>query len=301
MSVESVTKLGSGPSVELEPGYERPARIPRGALLPIGVAIAFLGSMAGIGGGLFGVPVLHFLRGVPLSRAVATSLGLVLTVATLSTITESLHAENSLRPTVLLCVVVGALVGIQVGFRIAERIGGRTLRILFISLLLIAAARVAYGLLASADSAVETVLAAESLSIDQILLCGLIGFLGGGVAPLFGIGGGLIVTPALFLVFPQAGFVSARAISLANAVVTGSRSLYLHHTAGRVLWPELAWLMPGAVLGAVLGTQLVHKAGVAPYAQGILLATLLVTALRFLRDLRRTEEPQPSSDVKAPG
>lgn len=284
---------------EIEPAYERTPRIPRGALLPTGVLISFLGSMAGIGGGLFAVPVLHFLRGVPLSRAVATSLGLVLTTATLSTITESFHAENSLRPVVLACVVGGALVGIQVGFRIAERIGGRALRILFITLLLIAAARVAYALLGPSSSVFGPGFEPPSLSVGQGILCALIGFLGGGVAPLFGIGGGLIVTPALFLVFPQAGFVTARAIALANAMVTGSRSLYLHHTAGRVVWAELAWLVPGAALGAILGTQLVHGAGVARYAQGILLATLLFTAVRFLRDLKKTPASAAASKDEA--
>ena len=247
----------------------------------------------------FAVPVLHFLRGLPLSRAVATSLGLVLTTATLSTITEFFHAENALRPVVLACVVGGALVGIQVGFRIAERIGGRALRILFISLLLIAAARVAYALLGPSSSILGPGFEPSALSLGQGISCALIGFLGGGVAPLFGIGGGLIVTPALFLVFPQAGFVAARAIALANAMVTGSRSLYLHHTAGRVVWGELAWLVPGAALGAVLGTQLVHGDGVARYAQGILLATLLFTALRFLRDLEKAPSSKAASKDEA--
>jgi uncharacterized membrane protein YfcA len=269
------------------PAVSAPAPWPIWALLPAGAAIGFLGSMAGIGGGLFAVPVLHFLRGLPLQRAVGTALGLVLTTALVSTGTELLHSQTALRYDLLGCVLLGTLVGTQVGFRIAQATPERTLRWAFVAVLSIAAARVLFNLIWPASNGAVGLDPDAPLGFLRLALGVLVGLLGGGIAPLFGIGGGLVVTPCVFLIAPELGFVTARATALANAVVASSRSVRLHARAGRVQVQEIYWLAPGAALGAFLGTNLVHSAWVVPYAKGVLAATLLFTSARFLRDLLR--------------
>ena len=62
-------------------------------LLPVGALIAFAGSMAGVGGGLFTGPFLAGYYQILLRRAVATGLILVVVNAIVSTATEVLVGE----------------------------------------------------------------------------------------------------------------------------------------------------------------------------------------------------------------
>jgi uncharacterized membrane protein YfcA len=94
-----------------------------------------------------------------------------------------------------------------------------------------------------------------------------IGAVSGLLAGLFGVGGGVIVVPALILLFAQIGMVSewiphlAVGSSLAAIVGTGAASTYAHYGRGAVRWDLVARLAPGIVLGAWLGAAL---AGIIP-------------------------------------
>ena len=96
----------------------------------------------------------------------------------------------------------------------------------------------------------------------------LIGAIAGFAAGLFGVGGGLIIVPILFIVFSQAGFDAsvimhmAVGTSLATIIVTSISSVSAHHKKGAVLWQVFKNLAPGLVLGSFLG------AGLADYLSG---------------------------------
>lgn len=81
----------------------------------------------------------------------------------------------------------------------------------------------------------------------------------GVLAGLLGIGGGLVIVPALFFLFSAQGFSEqivmhlAVGSSLATVVFTALASSYAHHTRGAVLWPGVRMLAPGIVLGALGG------------------------------------------------
>ena len=96
----------------------------------------------------------------------------------------------------------------------------------------------------------------------------LIGAIAGFAAGLFGVGGGLIIVPILFIVFSQAGFDPsvimhmAVGTSLATIIVTSISSVTAHHKKGAVLWQVFKNLAPGLVLGSFLG------AGIADYLSG---------------------------------
>jgi uncharacterized membrane protein YfcA len=92
----------------------------------------------------------------------------------------------------------------------------------------------------------------------------LLGFLGLGAAAgimagLFGIGGGLIIVPALVFAFGVQGVDAAIAMhlavgtSLATIVVTGASSAWAHYQRGSVRREWFLLLLPGLVLGAVIG------------------------------------------------
>jgi len=88
----------------------------------------------------------------------------------------------------------------------------------------------------------------------------LAGALAGVLAGLFGVGGGIVLVPVLMQLLPLAGVESesvnhaAVATSLASIVFTGSSSALRHHWLKNVDWSMVVAMVPGLVIGAVLGT-----------------------------------------------
>jgi hypothetical protein len=91
-----------------------------------------------------------------------------------------------------------------------------------------------------------------------IIYLGL-GVFAGLVAGLFGVGGGLIIVPALTILFQAYGIASSSYVhlaigtSLATIVVTSISSMRAHHRHGAVQWDVFRQLTPGIVVGALLG------------------------------------------------
>ena len=88
-----------------------------------------------------------------------------------------------------------------------------------------------------------------------------LGALVGVLAGLLGIGGGLVLVAALAWLLPQYGIPreaamhAALASSLGSIVLTSLSSTRAHHRRGSVLWPSVAWLVPGVMVGAWLGSR----------------------------------------------
>ena len=93
----------------------------------------------------------------------------------------------------------------------------------------------------------------------ELIIYLLIGAIAGFTAGLFGVGGGLIVVPILYIVFTQLNYdpsvIMHMAIgtSLATIIVTSFSSVSAHHKKGAVLWKVVANLAPGLVLGSFFG------------------------------------------------
>ena len=85
------------------------------------------------------------------------------------------------------------------------------------------------------------------------------GAIAGLMAGLLGVGGGLIIVPALAWLFAAQGFAAdtlmhfAVGTSLAVIVPTAISSLLAHHRRGSVDWSVVRRLVPGIVLGALAG------------------------------------------------
>ncbi|MGJ8686864.1 MAG: sulfite exporter TauE/SafE family protein [Spongiibacteraceae bacterium] len=90
-------------------------------------------------------------------------------------------------------------------------------------------------------------------------LCLIAGALAGFAAGLFGIGGGMVIVPALVFCFsilslPESiSMQLAIGTSLATIVVTSISSVRTHHQLGNVNWRVWRFIAPGIVLGVVLG------------------------------------------------
>lgn len=90
----------------------------------------------------------------------------------------------------------------------------------------------------------------------------LIGALAGYLAGFLGIGGGLVIVPALTWLFLQSPETADYAIhfaiatSLATMLVTSLSSIIAHHYKQAILWPTVKRLLAGLLLGAGIGAVL---------------------------------------------
>nr|WP_221188363.1 sulfite exporter TauE/SafE family protein [Halomonas cerina] len=94
-----------------------------------------------------------------------------------------------------------------------------------------------------------------SLLIGYLVL----GAAAGTLAGLYGVGGGLIIVPALIVVFdlqgvsPEVAMHLAVGTSLATIVVTGASSAWGHHRRGSIRPRWFLAMLPGLILGAIAG------------------------------------------------
>ncbi len=101
------------------------------------------------------------------------------------------------------------------------------------------------------------------------------GAFAGILAGLFGIGGGMIIVPALIYIFKAQGIPEATlthigiGTSLATIIVTSISSLRAHNSRGAVNWNVWKRMAPGLVAGSLIG------AGIASVIQGNSLQALI--------------------------
>ena len=114
------------------------------------------------------------------------------------------------------------------------------------------------------------------------LRCALVGLVAGFLSGIFGVGGGILIVPALVLVL---GFEQreAHGTSLAAVLPIALSSLTSYALEDKVDWRVGALLAIGAVAGAVLGTHILHRLPHDALAVGFSLL-LIATATRLLLD-----------------
>ncbi len=109
----------------------------------------------------------------------------------------------------------------------------------------------------------------------ELIIFLIIGALAGFAAGLFGVGGGTIIVPLLFIVFTQMGYSPdnimhlALGTSLATIIITSISSLMAHNKKGAVMWPVFKNLAPGLAVGCFLG------AGIAGQISGLYLQLIV--------------------------
>ena len=89
-----------------------------------------------------------------------------------------------------------------------------------------------------------------------------LGAFAGFFAGLLGIGGGSVMVPLLVMMFVAQGFPSGEVMhlalgtSMAAIFFTSMSSVRTHHAHAAVLWPIVARITPGILLGTLLGTRI---------------------------------------------
>lgn len=135
-----------------------------------------------------------------------------------------------------------------------------------------------------------------SLLVGIALICMLVGVTAGFLAGLFGIGGGMIMVAALAFVLPLLGVPTAHvmhmalATSLACIVLTAIASASAHHRRGSVMWHSVAWLVPGLIMGGLIGALIAGVLADAWLRIGFA-AYCFVTAIAMFRARKQAIDP----------
>ncbi len=117
------------------------------------------------------------------------------------------------------------------------------------------------------------------MDIGLVLVLLLMGAVGGFLAGLLGIGGGMILVPFITMIFSAKGFADsvnihmAVATSLGVILFTSMSSVRAHHLHGAVLWRVALLLSPGILLGAWCGPWIAKQ--MSPAGQAILFCVFL--------------------------
>ena len=116
--------------------------------------------------------------------------------------------------------------------------------------------------------------------LPEILQLLTIGLAAGFLAGLLGIGGGVVMVPAMVLILGFGQHV-AQGTSLLVIIPAALSGSYTHHRNGRLLLRDAAWLGVGGVLGAILGS-LFALSMEDTLLQRLFAIFLLVSAVRIL-------------------
>ena len=119
-------------------------------------------------------------------------------------------------------------------------------------------------------------------SATSMTKAALVGVAAGFLSGLFGVGGGVLLVPAMVIVL-KLGQKLAHGTSLAAVLPIAMSSLFGYTIEDKVDWPVAALLALGAIGGAVLGTHFLHR--LPQRAVGWAFAVVLIaTAIRLVVD-----------------
>lgn len=207
-------------------------------LLLIGLLTGILAGLFGIGGGVIMVPALAAL-GHTRHRATASSLAAILIIALTGVIAFGTAGDVDVSTGVALGV--GGLVGSTIGAHWMNRLSGPALARVFGIVLLVVGVRMVLGGGAGVQVLEPSPLAAVALEL-------LIGALTGIVSGLAGIGGGIIMIPAMVLLLGYSQHL-AEGTSLLAILFTAAAGTRVNMKHGHVDWRAVIILgATGAIL-----------------------------------------------------
>jgi uncharacterized membrane protein YfcA len=247
----------------------------------VGLLAGFFSGLFGVGGGILVVPGLVLLMDMGQRLAHGTSLAAIVPIAISGVITYALH--DSVDWPVAGLLVAGAIVGAAMGTRALARLNQRILRLAFATFLVATAVRLLLNLSHPAGRGpIEVWLAVALVAI---------GVVAGVLAGLLGVGGGIVIIPALVMLFSIPDAV-AKGTSLAVIIPTAAVG-----TMGNVRRSN-ADLVVAAVVGvlgagsAYFGSHLSLRmsARLSSFLFGLL---LVLVALRMYLTKEREPQTQP--------
>jgi uncharacterized membrane protein YfcA len=235
-------------------------------LLPLGVLFSAVGTVVGLGGGIFVVPLLVLAFGIPLKAAIAVATFCIVPACLLSTVFNAWRRQIDYFSGIAL--ELPALAGAIVGTLLVTHIPVRPMEFVFASVV----ALLAFTLLAGKSTAAESGWLDRITRVPPVIArthagysyrvgipgITLVGLVAGIFAGLFGMGGGVFKTPVMVRMFNMPARIAA-ATTLFAILFTSIAASVSHWQQGRMDW-SLALPLAGAfLLGAAIGNQFTGK------------------------------------------
>ncbi|MBN9182611.1 MAG: sulfite exporter TauE/SafE family protein [Microbacterium sp.] len=249
------------------------------ACIGIGLVSGLMSGLFGVGGGTVIVPLLVLLLRFDQRLASGTSLAAVVPTAIVGVVSYAVHGSVAWIPAVILAA--GAVIGAQIGTWLLARIALTVLRWAFVAFLAVVIVTL-FLVIPSREAVFDlTWLSGAGLAVTGVVT----GILSG----LLGVGGGVVVVPALMLLFGTSDLV-AKGTSLLMMIPTA-----LSGTIGNVRRQNVD-LVAAAVVGLAACTTTALGAWIAtlvdPFVGNILFAVFLTViavqlAVRAVRLRRR--------------
>ncbi|HEY3485658.1 MAG TPA: sulfite exporter TauE/SafE family protein [Ilumatobacteraceae bacterium] len=254
-------------------------------IVVVGLVAGFLSGLFGVGGGILIVPALVLVLGFDQRLAHGTSLAAVLPIAISSLTSYALEDKVDWRAGVLLAV--GAVVGAVVGTHFLQRLPHDALAIAFAVLLVATAIRL---LVDHSEATGRSPL--DLLGFVMLLVVGLVS---GILAGLLGVGGGIIMVPAMVVGYGIPAAI-AKGTSLFVIVPTSIMGTWRNRSKKNADLRVAMILGFAGVLSAFVAGKI--SVGMSESLSNILFAILLlVVAVRMMWQLlgeRRHDDAAPA-------
>ncbi|MGQ0537026.1 MAG: sulfite exporter TauE/SafE family protein [Methanobacteriota archaeon] len=218
-------------------------------LVALGLAAGVVSGLLGVGGGIVMVPALLLVLDTPFHVAKAASLLVIAVAAGVGVATH--HGRGAVAPRLGLVLGATGIVGSIAAVHAAERLADASLRLLFGLFLILVSLQMMRGEPARAEDGHHRGL--------RFLLAVPVGLAAGFVAGLFGVGGGILMVPAMAV----SGIPMHTAVgtSLVAVTVNGLAATFEHLRLGyfdAIVGLGLA-LAVGQIPGVRLGAVLAHR------------------------------------------
>ena len=210
-------------------------------LIGVGIATGLMSGLLGVGGGIIMVPALVAI-GLTRHRATASSLAAIMLIALAGAAAFAFGGDVDLPTGIFLGL--GGLFGSTLGAHWMNRLSGRSLAMIFGVVLLVAGVRMAIG-----GGAVEAGIGLAPLVSFALVL--LIGVITGLLSGLAGVGGGIVMIPAMVLLLGIDQH-TAEGTSLVAMLFTAAAGTRVNISNRHVDWRAVGIVgMTGAVVAPV--------------------------------------------------
>ena len=247
-------------------------------LLLLGFLTGVLSSYLGIGGGVVIVPVLTVIFKYPIRKAVGTSLAALPLTALAGLVMHFFIRQTGISAMPIILISAGSIFGARAGVYLSQIIKGKYIKLGFAILLLYVGLK-QFGLL--------TLTGTEGAIYDNWGFFILLGLMAGLCSALLGIGGGVVMVPALNMLLGYS-IHEAIMISLAVIIPTSLIGTFFHSKNSNVDFLALKYIIPGAIIGALTGSMLSNVSSVVVIQKVLGVLLILLSIKMFVFCIRKT-------------